>query len=118
MPGDLKDEPSASCSAPLPTARSTTWCIRFIGPRITRETRKTMSSRPRGWRPICAPVYHDTVRTLRHPDVPKRPTDHESVAVFDLEQGGRDQATKISTNGSEIGASENRVRFRVNGTPL
>src|SRR5712675_871085 len=34
--------------------------------------------------------YHDTVRTLRHPDVLKRPTNHEGVAVFDLEQDGRD----------------------------
>ena len=34
--------------------------------------------------------YHDTVRTLRHPDVLKRPTSHEGVAVFDLEQDGRD----------------------------
>jgi NTE family protein len=34
--------------------------------------------------------YHDTVRTLRHPDVLKRPTNHEGVAVFDLEPDGRD----------------------------
>jgi NTE family protein len=34
--------------------------------------------------------YHDTVRTLRHPNVLKRPANHEGVAVFDLEQDGRD----------------------------
>jgi NTE family protein len=34
--------------------------------------------------------YQDTVRTQRHPYVPKRPTNHEGVAVFDLEQDGRD----------------------------
>jgi predicted acylesterase/phospholipase RssA len=34
--------------------------------------------------------YHDTVRTLRHPDVLKRPANHEGVAVFDLEQDGCD----------------------------
>jgi NTE family protein len=34
--------------------------------------------------------YQDTVRTLRHPYVLKRPTNHEGVAVFDLEQDGRD----------------------------
>ena len=34
--------------------------------------------------------YHDTVRMLRHPDVLKRPANHEGVAVFDLEQDGRD----------------------------
>ena len=34
--------------------------------------------------------YHDTVRTLRHPDVLERPANHEGVAVFDLEHDGRD----------------------------
>lgn len=34
--------------------------------------------------------YHDTVRTLRRPNVLKRPANHEGVAVFDLEQYGRD----------------------------
>jgi NTE family protein len=34
--------------------------------------------------------YHDTVRTLRHPDVLERPANDEGVAVFDLEHDGRD----------------------------
>ena len=34
--------------------------------------------------------YHDTIRTLRHPRILERPTNHESVAVFDLEQDGRE----------------------------
>jgi NTE family protein len=34
--------------------------------------------------------YHDTIRTLRHPEVLERPANHEGVAVFDLEQDGRD----------------------------
>src|SRR5882672_3294994 len=34
--------------------------------------------------------YHDTVRTLRHPDVLERPANHEGVVIFDLEQDGRD----------------------------
>ncbi len=34
--------------------------------------------------------YHDTVRTLRHPEALGRPVNHEGVAVFDLEQDGRD----------------------------
>lgn len=34
--------------------------------------------------------YHDTVRTLRHPQVLARPENHEGVAVFDLEQDGRE----------------------------
>jgi NTE family protein len=34
--------------------------------------------------------YHDTVRTLRHPHVLERPAKDEGVAIFDLEQDGRD----------------------------
>ena len=34
--------------------------------------------------------YHDTVRTLRHPDVLERPINHEGVAIFDLERDGRE----------------------------
>jgi NTE family protein len=33
--------------------------------------------------------YHDTVRILRHPHVLDRPTNHEGVAIFDLEQDAR-----------------------------
>ena len=34
--------------------------------------------------------YHDTVRTLRHPRILERPTNHEGVAIFDLEHDGRE----------------------------
>jgi NTE family protein len=34
--------------------------------------------------------YHDTVRTLRHPDVLERPANHEGVAIFDLDRDGCD----------------------------
>jgi len=34
--------------------------------------------------------YHDTVRMLRHPNVLRRPANHEGVVVFDLEQDGLD----------------------------
>jgi NTE family protein len=34
--------------------------------------------------------YHDTIRTLRHPHLLERPTNHEGVAVFDLEHDGRE----------------------------
>lgn len=34
--------------------------------------------------------YHDTVRTLRHPHILERPTNHEGVAIFDLEHDGRE----------------------------
>jgi NTE family protein len=34
--------------------------------------------------------YHDTARTLRHPEVVARPTNHEGVLTFDLAQDGRE----------------------------
>jgi NTE family protein len=34
--------------------------------------------------------YHDTVRTLRHPEVLARPQNHEGVFTFDLAQDGRE----------------------------
>ena len=34
--------------------------------------------------------YHDTVRTLRHPEVLQRPTDRAGVFTFDLAQDGRE----------------------------
>lgn len=34
--------------------------------------------------------YHDTIRTLRHPHILERPSNHEGVAIFDLEHDGRE----------------------------
>jgi NTE family protein len=34
--------------------------------------------------------YHDTVRTLRHPEVLERPANDEGVMTFDLAQDGRE----------------------------
>jgi NTE family protein len=34
--------------------------------------------------------YHDTLRTLRHPDVLQRPSNHEGVLTFDVEHDGQE----------------------------
>jgi NTE family protein len=34
--------------------------------------------------------YHDAIRTLRHPEVLERPTNHEGVFTFDLAHDGRE----------------------------
>ena len=34
--------------------------------------------------------YHDAVRTLRHPEVLERPTNHEGVFTFDLLHDGHE----------------------------
>ena len=35
--------------------------------------------------------YHDAVRTLRHPEVLERPTNHDGVFTFDLSHDGRNR---------------------------
>jgi NTE family protein len=34
--------------------------------------------------------YQDAVRTLRHPEVLRRPVNHEGVSTFDLDRDGRE----------------------------
>jgi NTE family protein len=34
--------------------------------------------------------YHDAIRTLGHPEVLERPTNHEGVFIFDLANDGRE----------------------------
>jgi NTE family protein len=44
------------------------------------------SSRVGAWRTIAG--YYDVVRTLRHPQVVERPTNHEDVLTCDLAADG------------------------------
>ncbi|HEY6579118.1 MAG TPA: DUF3734 domain-containing protein, partial [Rhizomicrobium sp.] len=34
--------------------------------------------------------YHDTLRTLRHPEVLERPKNSDGIAIFDFAEGGAD----------------------------
>jgi len=90
LPDDLKDEPSAKLLGSIADGKVYNMVHLIYRAGITRETSKdyefSRSSMETHWRA----GYHDTLRTLRHPDVLKRPTNHEGVAVFDLEQDGRD----------------------------
>ena len=36
--------------------------------------------------------YHDAIRTLRHPEVLERPTNHEGVFAFDLSHDGSEES--------------------------
>ena len=45
--------------------------------------------------------YHDTVRTLRHPEVLERPDNHEGVMTFDLAQNGRVLKAVIAQRNTE-----------------
>jgi NTE family protein len=90
LPDDLKDEPRAKLLGSI-ADRKVYNVVHLIYRAKNYEGNSkdyefTRSSMETHWRV----GYHDTVRTLRHPDVLKRPTNHEGVAVFDLVQDGRD----------------------------
>jgi NTE family protein len=90
LPDDLKDEPSAKLLGSIADRKVYNMVHLIYRAKNYEGNSKdyefSRSSMETHWRA----GYHDTVRTLRHPDVLKRPTSHEGVAVFDLEQDGRD----------------------------
>src|SRR5260221_619594 len=90
LPDGLKDEPSAKLLGSIADRKVYNMVHLIYRAKNYEGNSKdyefSRSSMETHWRS----GYHDTVRTLRHPDVLKRPTNHEGVAVFDLEQDGRD----------------------------
>src|SRR6266852_6166696 len=90
LPDGLKDEPSAKLLGSIADRKVYNMVHLIYRAKNYEGNSKdyefSRSSMETHWRA----GYHDTVRTLRHPDVLKRPTNHEGVAVFDLEQDGRD----------------------------
>jgi NTE family protein len=90
LPDDLKDEPSAKLLGTIADRKVYNMVHLIYRAKNYEGNSKdyefSRSSMETHWRA----GYHDTVRTLRHPNVLKRPANHEGVAVFDLEQDGRD----------------------------
>ncbi|SHN73367.1 patatin-like phospholipase family protein [Bradyrhizobium erythrophlei] len=90
LPDNLKDEPNAKLLGSI-AGRKVYNMVHLIYRAKNYEGNSkdyefSRSSMETHWRA----GYQDTVRTLRHPNVLKRPANHESVAVFDLERDGRD----------------------------
>ena len=90
LPDNLKDEPNAKLLGSI-AGRKVYNMVHLIYRAKNYEGNSkdyefSRSSMETHWRA----GYQDTVRTLRHPNVLKRPINHEGVAVFDLEQDGRD----------------------------
>jgi NTE family protein len=90
LPDDLKNQPSAKLLGSI-AERKVYNMVHLIYRAKNYEANSkdyefSRSSMETHWRA----GYYDTVRTLRHPNVLKRPTNQEGVAVFDLEQDGRD----------------------------
>jgi NTE family protein len=90
LPDDLKDEPSAKLLGSIADRKVYNMVHLIYRAKNYEGNSKdyefSRSSMETHWRA----GYHDTVRTVRHPNVLKRPANHEGVAVFDLEQDGRD----------------------------
>jgi NTE family protein len=90
LPDNLKDEPNAKLLGSI-AGRKVYNMVHLIYRAKNYEGNSkdyefSRSSMETHWRA----GYQDTVRTLRHPNVLKRPANHEGVAVFDLERDGRD----------------------------
>jgi NTE family protein len=90
LPDDLKDEPNAKLLGSIADRKVYNMVHLIYRAKNYEGNSKdyefSRSSMETHWRA----GYHDTVRMLRHPNVLKRPANHEGVAVFDLEQDGRD----------------------------
>jgi len=90
LPDDLKDEPRAKLLGSIADRKVYNMVHLIYRAKNyegnSKDYEYSRSSMQTHWRA----GYHDTVRTLRHPDVLERPTNHEGVAVFDLERDGRD----------------------------
>jgi NTE family protein len=90
LPDDLKDEPNAKLLGSIADRK-----VYNMVHLIYRATNYEGNSKDYEFSRVSMEThwragYHDTVRMLRHPNVLKRPANHEGVAVFDLEQDGRD----------------------------
>src|SRR5580692_4296262 len=90
LPDDLKDEPSAKLLGSIADRKVYNMVHLIYRAKNYEGNSKdyefSRASMETHWRA----GYQDTVRTLRHPNVLKRPANHEGVAVFDLVQDGRD----------------------------
>jgi NTE family protein len=90
LPDDLKDEPNAKLLRSIADRKVYNMVHLIYRAKAYEGNSKdyefSCSSMETHW----GAGYHDTVRTLRHPDVLKRPTNLEGVAVFDLDRDDRD----------------------------
>jgi NTE family protein len=90
LPDNLKDEPNAKLLGSIADRKVYNMVHLIYRAKHYEGNSKdyefSRSSMEAHWRA----GYQDTVRTLRHPSVLKRPANHEGVAVFDLERDGRD----------------------------
>jgi NTE family protein len=90
LPDDLKDSPESVLLSEIANRKAYSIAHLIYRPvgheGHSKDYEFSRSSMEAHWRA----GYNDTVRTLRHPHLLERPANHEGVAVFDLEQDGRE----------------------------
>jgi NTE family protein len=90
LPDDLKDEPNAKLLRSIADRKVYNMVHLIYRAKAYEGNSKDYEFSRLSMETHWGAGYHDTVRTLRHPDVLKRPTNLEGVAVFDLERDDRD----------------------------
>jgi NTE family protein len=90
LPDDLKNDPNAKLLGSIAVRKVYNIVHLIYRARSYEGHSKDYEFSRLGMETHWRAGYHDTVRTLRHPEVLERPANHEGVAVFDLEQDGRD----------------------------
>ena len=90
LPEDLKESPDVAVLSPAATHKVYNLVqLIYRSKQYEGDSKDYEFSRPSmedHWRA----GYHDTVRTLRHPEVLARPLNREGVFTFDLAQDGRE----------------------------
>ena len=90
LPDDLKDEPNAKLLRSIADRKVYNMVHLIYRAKAYEGNSKDYEFSCLSMETHWGAGYHDTVRTLRHPDVLKRPTNLEGVAVFDLDRDDRD----------------------------
>jgi NTE family protein len=90
LPDDLKDEPNAKLLGSIADRKVYSMVHLIYRAKAYEGNSKDYEFSRLSMETHWGAGYRDTVRTLRHPDVLKRPTNLEGVAVFDLERDDRD----------------------------
>jgi NTE family protein len=90
LPEELRDSPELATLRPVAEHRAYNLVQLIYRSRQYEGSSKDYEFSRRSMDDHWRAGYHDTVRTLRHPEVLQRPVNDEGVLAFDLAQDGRE----------------------------
>jgi NTE family protein len=90
LPEELRDSPELAILRPVAEHRTYNLVQLIYRSRQYEGSSKDYEFSRRSMDDHWRAGYHDTVRTLRHPEVLERPVNDEGVLTFDLAQDGRE----------------------------